>query len=117
VKEATSGHGADVVVEHVGEATWRHSLDAAASGGRIAVCGATSGPNPPAALHRVWWKQLTILGSTMGTRADFEGAYELVKTGRALPLVDEILPLTEIRRAHERLEAGEQMGKIVLSVA
>jgi len=116
VKEATGGHGADVVVDHVGEATWRTSLDVAARDGRIAVCGATSGPNPPAALHRVWWKQLTILGSTMGTKADFEGAYELVASGRARPVVDEVLPLAEIRAAHERLEAGEQLGKIVLSV-
>jgi NADPH:quinone reductase-like Zn-dependent oxidoreductase len=116
VKEATAGHGADVVVEHVGEATWRTSLDVAARDGRIAVCGATSGPNPPAALHRVWWKQLTILGSTMGTKADFEGAYDLIATGRARPVVDEIVPLSEIRAAHARLEAGEQLGKIVLRV-
>lgn len=116
VKEATEGHGADVVVEHVGEATWRTSLDVAAHGGRIAVCGATSGPNPPAALHRIWWKQLTIVGSTMGRREDFEGAYELVKSGKALPVVDEVFPLAEAARAHERLEAGEQMGKIVLRI-
>jgi NADPH:quinone reductase-like Zn-dependent oxidoreductase len=116
VRAATEGRGADVVVEHVGEATWRTSLDAVAPGGRIAVCGATSGPNPPAALHRIWWKQLTILGSTMGTKTDFEGAYELVASGRALPLVDEVLPLAEARAAHERLEAGEQMGKIVLRI-
>jgi NADPH:quinone reductase-like Zn-dependent oxidoreductase len=115
VKDTTE-RGVDVVVEHVGEATWRTSLDVAAPGGRIAVCGATSGPNPPAALHRIWWKQLTILGSTMGTRADFEAAYELVSTGRARPVVDEVLPLAEIRAAHERLEAGEQLGKIVLSI-
>ena len=116
VKDATGGHGADVVVDHVGEATWRTSLDVAAREGRIAVCGATSGPNPPAALHRVWWKQLTILGSTMGTRADFEGAYDLIASGRARPVVDEVLPLEEIRAAHARLEAGEQLGKIVLTI-
>jgi NADPH:quinone reductase-like Zn-dependent oxidoreductase len=116
VKEATGGRGADVVVDHVGEATWRTSLDVAAREGRIAVCGATSGPNPPAALHRVWWKQLTILGSTMGTKADFEGAYELIAGGHARPVVDEVLPLSEIRAAHERLEAGQQLGKIVLTV-
>ena len=116
VKEATAGHGADVVIDHVGEATWRTSLDVAAREGRIAVCGATSGPNPPAALHRVWWKQLTILGSTMGTKADFEGAYELIASGRARPVVDEVVPLAEIRAAHERLEAGEQLGKIVLTI-
>jgi NADPH:quinone reductase-like Zn-dependent oxidoreductase len=117
VKEATAGHGADVVVDHVGEATWRTSLDVAAREGRIAVCGATSGPNPPAALHRVWWKQLTILGSTMGTKADFEGAYDLIASGRARPVVDEIVPLSDIRAAHARLEAGEQLGKIVLRIA
>lgn len=116
VREATGGRGADVVVDDVGEATWRLSLDAAARGGRIVVCGATSGPNPPAALHRVWWKQLTILGSTMGTRADFAGAYELIASGRARPVVDEILPLERIRDGHARLEAGEQLGKIVLTI-
>src|SRR5919206_474930 len=116
VGEATGGAGVDVVLEHVGEATWQTSLQAGRAGGRIAGCGATSGPNPPAALHRIWWKQLTIYGSTMGTRDDFEGAYELVATGCAKPVVDEVLPLAEIRAAHERLEAGEQLGKIVLSL-
>jgi zinc-binding alcohol dehydrogenase/oxidoreductase len=116
VRQATGGRGADVVVEHVGEATWRTSLDVAARDGRVTVCGATTGPNPPAGLHRIWWKGLTILGSTMGTKADFEGAYALVADGRARPVVDEVLPLEEIRAAHERLEAGEQLGKIVLTI-
>jgi NADPH:quinone reductase-like Zn-dependent oxidoreductase len=116
VKEATEGRGADVVVEHVGEATWKKSLDAVAYGGRVTVCGATTGPNPPAALHRIWWKQLSILGSTMGRKEDFEGAYRLVAEGRARPVVDEVVPLAEIRAAHARLEAGEQLGKIVLTV-
>jgi NADPH:quinone reductase-like Zn-dependent oxidoreductase len=116
VQEATGGRGADIVVESVGEATWATSLQVAAPGGRITVCGATSGPNPPAALHRVWWKQLSILGSTMGTGEDFAGAYELVASGRARPVVDTVLPLEEIRDAHERLEAGEQLGKIVLTI-
>ena len=117
VKEATGGAGVDVVLEHVGEATWQRSLQAVRAGGRIVVCGATSGPNPPAALHRVWWKQLTIYGSTMGTKEDFEGVYELVKAGRARPVVDTVLPLAEARAAHERMEAGEQFGKIVLQIA
>jgi NADPH:quinone reductase-like Zn-dependent oxidoreductase len=116
VTEETDGHGIDVVIENVGEATWTTSLQVAAQGGRIAVCGATSGPNPPAALHRIWWKQLSILGSTMGTGADFAGAYELVASGRARPVVDRVFPLEEIRAAHERLEAGEQLGKIVLTI-
>ncbi|MFN2628281.1 MAG: zinc-binding dehydrogenase [Gaiellaceae bacterium] len=116
VMEITGGLGADVVVEHVGEATWKTSLDVVRHSGRVTVCGATTGPNPPAALHRIWWKQLTILGSTMGTKRDFEGAYELVAARRALPLVDQVLPLAEAAAAHERLEAGEQMGKIVLRI-
>jgi len=116
VKEATEGKGVEVVLEHVGEATWQRSLQAARANGRIVVCGATTGPNPPAALHRIWWKQLTIYGSTMGTRHDFEAAFELVKSGRAKPVVDSVLPLAEARAAHERMEAGEQFGKIVLTI-
>jgi NADPH:quinone reductase-like Zn-dependent oxidoreductase len=116
VKEATGGPGVEIVVEHVGEATWHRTLQAVRPHGRIVVCGATTGPNPPAALHRVWWKQLTILGSTMGTKADFEGAYELVKSGKAKPVIDKVFPLSEARAAHERMESGEQFGKIVLSI-
>ena len=115
VKEVTGG-GAHVVVDHVGEATWKRTLDAARPAGRVCVCGATTGPNPPANLHRIWWKQLTVFGSTMGTTADFEAVYELVKSGRAVPVVDEVLPLAEAAEAHERLEAGQQLGKIVLRI-
>ena len=115
VKDVTGG-GAHVVVDHVGEATWKRSLDAARPDGRVCVCGATTGPNPPANLHRIWWKQLTIFGSTMGSQEDFEAVYELVKSGRAVPVVDEVLPLAEAANAHERLEAGKQLGKIVLRI-
>jgi NADPH:quinone reductase-like Zn-dependent oxidoreductase len=116
VKEATEKRGADVVVEHVGEATWKTSLAAAAEGGRIAVCGATSGPNPPAQLHRIWWKQLSILGSTMATRADFAGLLELVNAKELRPIVDRVYPLADAAEGHRRLEAGEQFGKIVFSI-
>jgi NADPH:quinone reductase-like Zn-dependent oxidoreductase len=115
VKRLT-GAGVHVVVEHVGEATWATSLAAARPGGRVAVCGATTGLDPPAQLHRIWWKQLTIVGSTMGTKADFEAVFDLVTSGRAMPVVDAVFPLSEIRAAHERLEAGEQLGKIVLTI-
>jgi zinc-binding alcohol dehydrogenase/oxidoreductase len=115
VREAT-GKGVDVVVETVGEATWARSLAAVRPAGRVVVCGATSGPNPPAQLHRFWWKQLTVLGSSMGTREDFLGAYDLVRTGRVRVHVDRVFPLAEVTAAHERLEAGEQLGKIVLAI-
>jgi zinc-binding alcohol dehydrogenase/oxidoreductase len=115
VRELTDG-GAHVVVDDVGEATWKRTLDAARPEGRIVVCGATTGPNPPAALHRLWWKQLSILGSTMGTPDDFKGAYDLIAAGKARPVLDTVFPLAEARAAHERLEAGEQLGKIVLRI-
>jgi zinc-binding alcohol dehydrogenase/oxidoreductase len=113
VKER-SGGGAHVIVDDVGEATWKRTLEAARAEARVVVCGATTGPNPPAALHRVWWKQLSILGSSMGTPEDFQGAYDLIAAGKARPVVDRVFPLAEARAAHERLEAGAQLGKIVL---
>jgi zinc-binding alcohol dehydrogenase/oxidoreductase len=82
----------------------------------VVVCGATSGPNPPAQLHRIWWKQLAVYGSTMGTREDFEGAYELVARGAAQPIVDRVFPLEQAARAHEYLEEGRQFGKVVLEI-
>jgi zinc-binding alcohol dehydrogenase/oxidoreductase len=116
VKEVTGG-GAHVVVDDVGAATWKRSLDAARPEGRVVVCGATTGPNPPAALHRVWWKQLSILGSTMGTPDDFQGVYDLIAAGQVRPVLDQVFPLAEARAAHERLEAGAQLGKIILRIS
>jgi NADPH:quinone reductase-like Zn-dependent oxidoreductase len=116
VREATGGAGADVVVETVGEATWERSLGAAARGGRVVVCGATTGHSPPARLYRLWWKELAILGSTMGMPEEFEAAYELIRTGRARVHVDSVFPLAEVAKAHERLESGEQFGKVVLRI-
>ena len=116
VKEATDGRGADVVVETVGEATWERSLAAAATEGRVVVCGATSGHSPPARLYRLWWKQLVVFGSTMGMPSDFEAAYDLIRSGRARVHVDSVFPLAEAAKAHERLESGTQFGKVVLRI-
>jgi len=116
VKDATGGTGANVVVETVGEATWERSLAAAAQEGRIVVCGATSGHSPPARLYRLWWKQLAVFGSTMGMPSDFEGAYELIRAGRARVHVDSVFPLAEAASAHERLESAAQFGKVVLRI-
>lgn len=116
VREATDGRGADVVVETVGEATWERSLAAAGYEGRVVVCGATSGHSPPARLYRLWWKQLVVYGSTMGTAADFEGAYDLIRDGKARVHVDSVFPLSEAAQAHERLESGAQFGKVVLGI-
>jgi NADPH:quinone reductase-like Zn-dependent oxidoreductase len=115
-KRLTDGAGVDVVVEHVGEATWKGSLQAARAGGRIVVCGATSGPNPPAMLHRIFWKQLSILGSTMGTREDFAALLELVETGQVSPVIDRAFPLADAAEAHAYFERGGQFGKLVLTI-
>jgi NADPH:quinone reductase-like Zn-dependent oxidoreductase len=116
VREATGSRGVDVVVETVGEATWERSLTAAATEGRIVVCGATTGHSPPARLYRLWWKQLVVYGSTMGMPSDFEAAYELVRSGRARIHVDSVFPLADVAAAHERLESGGQFGKVVLRI-
>jgi NADPH:quinone reductase-like Zn-dependent oxidoreductase len=116
VREATGGRGAHIVIETVGQATWERSLAAAATEARIVVCGATSGHSPPARLYRLWWKQLTVFGSTMGLPGDFEGAYELVRSGRARVHIDSVYPLEEVRAAHERLESGLQFGKVILTI-
>ncbi len=117
VKEATGGHGADIVVEHVGEATWQQSLQAARTGGRVVVCGATSGPNPPAALHRIWWKQLSILGSTMGSRGELFDILSFVEQGRLKPVIADTMPIADARRGHEIIEKREGFGKVVLELA
>jgi NADPH:quinone reductase-like Zn-dependent oxidoreductase len=106
----------DVVVETVGSATWSHSLRALRPGGRIVVSGATSGPNPPADLNRVFFLQLSVVGSTMGTRGELEELLALVESSGIRPVVDEIRPLDEARAAFERLERGDAFGKLVLTV-
>jgi NADPH:quinone reductase-like Zn-dependent oxidoreductase len=116
VRDATDGRGANVVVETVGEATWERSLGAASYEGRVVVCGATTGHSPPARLYRLWWKQLVLYGSTMGMPTDFEGAYDLIKAGRARIHVDSVYPLSEAASAHDRLESGAQFGKVVLRI-
>jgi NADPH:quinone reductase-like Zn-dependent oxidoreductase len=105
----------DVVLESVGEATWSHSLRSLRPGGRIVVCGATSGPNPTADLNRVFFTQLDVVGSTMGTRAELLQLIAMLSATGARPVVDAVLPLAEARTAFERLAAGEVTGKLVLT--
>jgi NADPH:quinone reductase-like Zn-dependent oxidoreductase len=116
VRRLTTKRGVDVVVDSVGEATWEESLKAAAKGGRILTCGATSGPNPREEIRLVFWNQLSILGSTMGSREDWRQLMNAVTTHRLRPVVDSVLPLSDGRAAYERLQRGDQFGKIVLAV-
>ena len=115
VRELTGGRGVDAVVETVGEPTWEISLRSVRPGGAVVVAGATGGDTPPARLRRIFWFQLSILGSTMGTRAELERVVRLAASGAVRPLVDEVIPLARAREGFERLAAGEQIGKIVLT--
>ena len=107
----------DAVMETVGAATWAHSLRSLRPGGRIVVSGATSGPNPPAELSRVFFLQHEVIGSTMGTREELQRLISLcIQTGLR-PHIDRVLPLEQADEAFAALQAGESLGKIVLSVA
>lgn len=117
VRRRTGKRGVDLVVDSVGKATWQHSLKAAAKGGRIVTCGATSGPNPVEEIRLVFWNQLSILGSTMGSREDWRRLNEVVTERRLRPVMDEVLPLDDGAAAYRRLEQAEQFGKIVLAIA
>src|SRR5512141_636277 len=117
IRELTKKRGVDVVVDSVGAATWRHSLNAAAKSGRIVTCGATSGPSPEEEIRTIFWKQLSILGSTMGTDAELTAVLSAVEAGRIDPVVDSVFPLADARKAYERMASGAAFGKIVLRIA
>lgn len=105
----------DAVLETVGEATWKHSLRALEPGGKIVVAGATSGPNPPADLARVFYRQLTVIGSTMGTRDELQRLVRLLDATGVRPLIDDVLPMDEGRTAFERMVEGDLFGKVVMT--
>jgi NADPH:quinone reductase-like Zn-dependent oxidoreductase len=104
----------DAVMETVGEATWGHSLRALRPGGTVVVSGATSGAMPPADLQRVFFLQLQVLGSTMGTRAELDRLLRLCADAGARPLVDSVLPMTDAADGFARMVEGEVVGKVVL---
>jgi NADPH:quinone reductase-like Zn-dependent oxidoreductase len=111
----TDKRGVDVVVENVGEATWKGSVRSLAQGGRLVTYGGTSGPKVELDVRVMFWKQLSVLGTTMASKAEFEAMLEAVFSGRLRPVIDTVMPLDQAREAHARLEAGGQFGKIVLT--
>jgi NADPH:quinone reductase-like Zn-dependent oxidoreductase len=116
VWELTGKQGVDVVLDHVGEATFKDSLRSLRKGGRMVVPGATTGPRPQIDLRYLFWRQLSVLGSTMANRSEFEEVMKLVFMGRLKPVVDRVFSLKDARAAHEHLERAEQFGKVVLQV-
>lgn len=106
----------DAVMETVGEATWAHSVRATRPGGTIVISGATSGPNPPAELTRVFFLQLRVVGSTMGNRDELAQLARFCELTGVRPTIDSVFPLAEARRGFEKLHAGDVFGKVVFSV-
>jgi NADPH:quinone reductase-like Zn-dependent oxidoreductase len=116
VRRLTGGRGVDVVVEHVGEAVWDRVVRCLARGGRLVTCGATSGYHGAVDLRALFSRQLSLLGSYMGTRADLDAAWAAFGRGDLRPVVDSVLPLGDAAEAHRRLETHSQFGKVVLQI-
>src|SRR6185503_15056647 len=114
VKRITGKRGVDVVVEHVGVATWPHSLASLAPGGRLVTCGATTGYDARIDLRYLFSKQWSLLGSFMGSMGELHQVLKFIFRKQLRPIVDRVYPLSEIREAHERLERKEQFGKVVV---
>lgn len=110
----TDGRGVDVVVDHVGPATWEDSLKSLAKGGRLVTCGATTGPTAETNINRVFWNQLRIIGSTMATPGETNDVLSLVWDGTFEPHRRTTLPMSDIAHAHELLEEREGFGKVVV---
>jgi NADPH:quinone reductase-like Zn-dependent oxidoreductase len=113
-RKFTSKAGVDIVIEHVGSATWKESMKALKPGGTLVTCGATSGPEASFDLRFLFARQLSLLGSYMGTMGELHAVLKLVFSGKLKPVVDKTFPLREIRAAHEYLEQSKMFGKVVL---
>ncbi|TAL10659.1 MAG: alcohol dehydrogenase [Nitrospirae bacterium] len=115
VMRATGGRGVDVVIEHIGPATWEQSLKSLAKGGRLITCGATSGPEVRVDLRFLYMRQTTVIGSIMGTRDELLAAAKWMDEGRIQAVIDSVVPMKEARAAHERMLDRKLFGKIVLT--
>jgi NADPH:quinone reductase-like Zn-dependent oxidoreductase len=116
IRRLTNNHGVDVVFEHVGTATWDDSVKSLALGGRLVTCGCTTGYDAKIDLRFLFSRQLSLLGSFMGTKDELRTVLKLVAQGRLVPIVDKIWPLHDCITAHNYLENSKQFGKVVLTV-
>jgi NADPH2:quinone reductase len=114
IRDLTGKRGVDMVVDHIGEATYPNSLKSLAKGGRIVTCGATTGGNPGAGLNRIFWNQLKVIGSTMATPGEIDDVLPLVWDGTFESHVRASLPMSEAARAHEMIENREGFGSVVV---
>jgi NADPH:quinone reductase-like Zn-dependent oxidoreductase len=114
VRKITGKEGVDIVFEHVGKAVWDECLKSLKPGGTLVTCGNTTGADVGLDIRFLFSRQYSLLGSYMGTMADFHEGLKHVFSGRLKPVVDKAFPLSEARAAHERLEKSEMFGKVVL---
>lgn len=117
IRRRTGKRGMDVVIDSVGQATWTQSLGALGKAGRLVTCGGTSGAMVETDVRRLFWNQLSIMGSTMGNDAEFDAVVDEFRQGRLIPVVDSVFDLEDGRSAFERMESGEQFGKIVVRIS
>ncbi len=116
IRARTGKRGVDVVFDTVGEATWSQSLGALGKRGRLVTCGATSGPMVQTDVRRLFWNQWDIMGSTMGNEAEFNAIANEFRAGRLTPLVDSVFDISQGKKAFERLQSGQQFGKVVVRI-
>jgi NADPH:quinone reductase-like Zn-dependent oxidoreductase len=117
IRVRTNKRGVDVVIDSIGQATWKQSLAALGKRGRLVTCGASSGPAVETDARRLFWNQWDILGSTMGNDAEFDTVTDQLRDGKLLPPIDSVFPLEKGRDAFARLKSAEQFGKVVVRVA
>jgi NADPH:quinone reductase-like Zn-dependent oxidoreductase len=115
VRRITQKEGVDIVIEHVGKATWDESIKALKTGGTLVTCGATTGPMVGIDLLFLFAKQFSLLGSYMGTMGELHEVLKLVFAGKLKPVVDRTFPLSEAKVAHEYLANSQMFGKVVLN--
>jgi NADPH:quinone reductase-like Zn-dependent oxidoreductase len=116
IRARTGKRGVDVVFDTVGEATWSQSLGALGKRGRLVTCGATSGPLVQMDVRRLFWNQWDVMGSTMGNDTEFDAIANEYRAARLTPLVDSVFDISQGRQAFERLQSGQQFGKIVVRI-
>ncbi len=114
IADATDGRGVDVVVDHIGKATWQDSLHSLAKGGRVVTCGATTGRDPETDINSIFWNQLEVIGSTMATPGEVDDVMDLVWAGHMEPRIREVFPMRRADEAHALLEDREGFGKVVV---
>lgn len=114
VMDLTDGRGVDLVADHVGEETWQQSINSLAMGGKMVICGATSGPDPDIDIRSVYQHHRRILGAPMGNRQEFRDTVELAARGKIEPQIDRVLPLSNLAEGHRAIENREVFGKVIV---